>query len=61
MTDHLGHVPRRGEKTEIDNIAFEIQRADARRVYQLVVDIQNLKPALRKKDEKAVTYLNGES
>ena len=52
MTDHLGHVPRRGEKTEIDNIAFEIQRADARRVYQLVVDIQNLKPALRKKMKK---------
>ena len=61
VTDHLGHVPRRGEKTEIDNVAFEIQRADARRVYQLVVDTQNLKPELRKKDEKAVTYLNGES
>ena len=44
-----------------DNVAFEIQRADARRVYQLVVDTQNLKPELRKKDEKAVTYLNGES
>ena len=60
VTDHLGHVPRRGEKTEIDNIAFEIQRADARRVYQLVVDIQKLKPALQKNND-AVTYLNGES
>ena len=54
MTDHLGHVPRRGEKTDIHNIAFEIQRADARRVYQLVVDIRNLKPVLQKKDEKYI-------
>ena len=61
VTDHLGHVPRRGEKTEIDNIAFEIQRADARRVYQLVIDIQKIKPALRKNNDNAVTYLNGES
>ena len=45
---------------EFDNIAFEIQRADARRVYQLVVDVQKLKPALQKNND-AVTYLNGES
>tara|TARA_B100000963_G_scaffold346845_1_gene352540 strand:- start:5579 stop:6493 length:915 start_codon:yes stop_codon:yes gene_type:complete len=61
VTDHLGHVPRRGEKTEIDNIAFEIQRADARRVYQLVIDIEKFSPAREIKDNKAITYLNGES
>ena len=61
VTDHLGHVPRRGEKTEIDNIAFEIQRADARRVYQLVVDNEKINANSQNEDDKAVTFLNGES
>ena len=33
----LGHVPRRGEKIDIDNYRFEILRADSRRVYLLKV------------------------
>ena len=60
VTDHLGRVPRRGEKTEINDVAFEIQRADARRVYQLVINIEKLHPP-SKKNDKAISYLNGES
>ena len=37
VMNHLGHVPRRGEKVEIDNLRFEILRADSRRVYLLKV------------------------
>ena len=33
----LGHVPRRGEKIDIDGFRFEILRADSRRVYLLKV------------------------
>jgi magnesium and cobalt transporter len=33
----LGHVPRRGEKIDIDGLRFEILRADSRRVYLLKV------------------------
>ena len=55
VTDHLGHVPRRGEKTEIYNVVFEIQRADARRVYQLIVDIEKLDITTKKKHDEAVT------
>ena len=38
VTDHLGHVPRRGEFVEVDGVRFEIQRADARRVHLLIVE-----------------------
>ena len=38
VTDHLGHVPRRGESIELDGVRFEIQRADARRVHILIVE-----------------------
>jgi magnesium and cobalt transporter len=38
VTDHLGHVPRRGESVEVDGIRFEIQRADARRLHLLIVE-----------------------
>jgi magnesium and cobalt transporter len=37
VMNRLGHVPRRGEKVEIDNLRFEILRADSRRVYLLKV------------------------
>ena len=33
----LGHVPRRGEKIDVDGFRFEILRADSRRVYLLKV------------------------
>jgi magnesium and cobalt transporter len=33
----FGRVPRRGEKIELDNLRFEILRADSRRVYLLKV------------------------
>ncbi len=34
---HLGRVPRRGEQVEIDQLRFEVLRADSRRVYLLKV------------------------
>ena len=37
VMNRLGHVPRRGEKIEIDNWRFEVLRADSRRVYLLKV------------------------
>jgi magnesium and cobalt transporter len=33
----LGHVPRRGEKIDIDGLRFEVLRADSRRVHLLKV------------------------
>ena len=57
VTDHLGHVPRRGEITELNNVRFEIQRADARRVYQLIV--QTFPDQKIKKNKDA--DVNGES
>jgi len=33
----LGHLPKRGEKVEIDNLRFEVLRADSRRVHLLKV------------------------
>jgi magnesium and cobalt transporter len=37
VMSRLGHVPRRGEKIEIDSWRFEVLRADSRRVYLLKV------------------------
>jgi magnesium and cobalt transporter len=37
VTDHLGRVPRRGEKVAIDGVTFEVLRADARQVHVLMV------------------------
>jgi len=37
VMSRLGHVPRRGEKIDIDNWCFEVLRADSRRVYLLKV------------------------
>jgi magnesium and cobalt transporter len=37
VMSRLGHVPRRGEKIDIDSWRFEVLRADSRRVYLLKV------------------------
>ncbi|MBI3778051.1 MAG: CBS domain-containing protein [Gammaproteobacteria bacterium] len=37
VMNRLGHVPRRGEKIDIDGLRFEVLRADSRRVYLLKV------------------------
>jgi magnesium and cobalt transporter len=37
VMNRLGHVPRRGEKIEIEGLQFEVLRADSRRVYLLKV------------------------
>ena len=46
VSDHLGHLPRRGEEAIIGNVRFTVLRADARRVdvlrvEKLVVDEQH--------------------
>ena len=38
VTDHLGRVPRRGERVQIGGLDFEVQRADARHVQVLLVE-----------------------
>lgn len=38
VTDHLGRVPRRGERIELEGFRFEIQRADARQVHLLLAE-----------------------
>ena len=37
VTHHLGRVPRRGDAVEIDNLRFEVLRADARRAQLFLV------------------------
>ncbi|WP_213299588.1 HlyC/CorC family transporter [Paraburkholderia sacchari] len=37
VTNHFGHVPHRGEKVRIDDLIFEVLRADARQVHMLLV------------------------
>ncbi|MCM3754992.1 hypothetical protein M3665_24025, partial [Bacillus licheniformis] len=37
ITHHFGRVPHRGEKLQLGNLAFEIQRGDARQVHVLLV------------------------
>ena len=38
VANHLGRVPRKGDKLEIDRLRFEILRADARQVHVLLVE-----------------------
>jgi magnesium and cobalt transporter len=38
VTSHFGRVPRRGERIEVDGLAFEVLRADARTVQTLLVE-----------------------
>ena len=37
VANHLGRVPRKGDVFDIDNVRFEILRADARQVHMLLV------------------------
>ena len=45
VSDHLGRVPRRGESLTIDNIRFQVLRADARQVHVLLVEKLAAAPA----------------
>jgi magnesium and cobalt transporter len=38
VANHLGRVPRKGDAFDIDNLRFEVLRADARQVHVLLVD-----------------------
>jgi magnesium and cobalt transporter len=38
VAHHLGRVPRKGDVFELDNIRFEVLRADARQVHVLLVE-----------------------
>lgn len=38
VTNHLGRVPRKGDSFDIDNLRFEVLRADARQVHVLTVE-----------------------
>jgi magnesium and cobalt transporter len=37
ITEHLGHVPKRGDVIELEDLRFEVLRADARRALLLQV------------------------
>jgi len=38
VTNHLGRVPRKGDSFDIENLRFEVLRADARQVHVLTVE-----------------------
>ncbi len=38
IASHLGRIPRKGETVEIDNLRFEVLRADDRQVHALLVE-----------------------
>ncbi len=38
VANHLGRVPRKGDRFDIDNLRFEVQRADARQAHVLLVE-----------------------
>jgi magnesium and cobalt transporter len=38
VTDHFGRVPRRGDAVELDDMRFEVLRADARQVHLFLVN-----------------------
>ncbi|MBI1891008.1 MAG: CBS domain-containing protein [Burkholderiales bacterium] len=46
VANHLGRVPRKGDVFEIDNLRFEILRADARQVHVLQVEKLPQLPAI---------------
>jgi magnesium and cobalt transporter len=37
ITERLGHVPRRGDRVELEDLLFEVLRADARQVHLLQI------------------------
>ncbi|RCS58412.1 HlyC/CorC family transporter [Parvibium lacunae] len=51
ISDHLGRVPRRGEKILLDNIQFEVLRADARQVHLLLAEKTRSAPSLDDENE----------
>ena len=38
VANHLGRVPHKGDKVDIDNLRFEVLRSDARQVHVLLVE-----------------------
>ena len=38
VTDHLGRVPRRGERVELEGVRFEVLRADSRQAHLLLAE-----------------------
>ncbi len=54
VTDHLGHVPRRGESVELNGVRFEIQRADARRVHLLIAERSMFKTNSQKTNDSGL-------
>jgi magnesium and cobalt transporter len=39
VVHHIGHLPKRGERTVIDNLLFKVLRADNRRVHMLQITV----------------------
>ena len=56
VTDHLGHVPRRGECVELKGVKFEIQRADARRVHLLIAERIKTKQDTENKNDTRMDF-----
>lgn len=44
VANHLGRMPRKGEKFDMHGLRFEVLRADARQVHQLLVEKLPVKP-----------------
>jgi len=44
VANHLGRMPRKGELFELDNLRFEVLRADARQVHALLVEKLSASP-----------------
>jgi magnesium and cobalt transporter len=38
ITDRFGHLPKRGERIDFEGLAFQILRADSRRIHSMVVE-----------------------
>jgi magnesium and cobalt transporter len=38
VTDRFGHLPKRGERIDFDGLAFQVLRADSRRIHALLVE-----------------------
>ena len=48
VVNHLGRMPRKGDVFDIDNLRFEVLRADARQVHALL--IEKLPPVVEEED-----------
>jgi magnesium and cobalt transporter len=38
VMDRFGHLPKRGERIDFDGLAFQVLRADSRRLHALLVE-----------------------